>query len=98
MSIRSFKDRGSSDIANGINSKFSRQKLPPTLHEAAYRKLVFLDNAQGLQDLAAWKGLHLEKLKGDRSDQHSIRINDQFRVCFRWSGTDALDVEITDYH
>jgi len=51
-----------------------------------------------LVDLRNWQSLRLEKLKGDRKDQHSIRINDQYRICFRWAGTDALDVEVVDYH
>src|ERR1700722_15351781 len=98
MPVRSFKDRGTSDIAAGIRSKFARRKLPPMLLENAYRKLVFLDNAFALEDLANWRGLGLERLKGDRKDQHSIRINDQYRICFRWNGKEALDVEIVDYH
>jgi proteic killer suppression protein len=60
--------------------------------------LVFLANATSIADLANWKGLRLEKLKGDRKDQFSIRINDQYRICFRWTGSDAFDVEIVDYH
>jgi len=98
MAIRSFADQGTSDIAHQIGSKLARRTLAPTLHERAYRKLVFIDNAQTLQDLANWKGLSLEKLKGDRKGQYSVRINDQYRICFNWSGTDALEVEIVDYH
>jgi toxin HigB-1 len=98
MPVRSFKDQGTRDIADEISSKLARRKLPPSLHGAAYRKLVFLDNAYSLQDLANWKGPHLEKLRGDRKDQYGIRINDRYRICFSWSGTDALDVEIVDYH
>lgn len=98
MAIKSFRDRGTDDIAHEIRSKQARKQLPVTLHEAAYRKLVFLDNAHTLIDLAEWKSLHLEKLMGDREEQYSIRINDQYRICFRWSGTDADEVEIVDYH
>ena len=64
----------------------------------AYRKLRYLNNAQTLNDLRIPPANRLEKLKGDRSGQHSIRINDQWRICFRWRGNDAYDVEIADYH
>ena len=64
----------------------------------AQRRLELLDSAESLEDLRRIPGNHLEALKGDREGQHSIRINDQFRICFRWSGKDAVDVEIVDYH
>ena len=98
MAIRSFKDKATADIANERKTKISLKKLPLPLHHIALNKLLFLDNATSFQDLANWKSLRLEKLKGDRKDCYSIRINDQFRICFRWSGKDVLDVEITDYH
>ncbi|HAK94416.1 MAG TPA: plasmid maintenance system killer protein [Planctomycetes bacterium] len=98
MAIRTFKNKATCDIAREIRSKIARKRLPEFLHESAYRKLVFLDNAHSLGDLMEWRSLHLEKLKGDRKDQYSIRINDQYRICFRWSGTEAVDVEIVDYH
>ena len=91
-------DAGTGDIAHEIRSKAARATLPESLHDSAYRKLVFLDNSASLQDLANWKGLRLEKLKGSREDQHSIRINKQYRICFVWEGADAVDVEIVDYH
>lgn len=62
------------------------------------RKLLILDAAEGLEDLRVPPGNRLEKLRGDRVGQHSIRVNDQWRVCFRWDGSDAHDVEIVDYH
>lgn len=62
------------------------------------RKLVLLDAADTLLDLVSPPGNRLEKLRGDRAGQYSIRINDQWRVCFRWQGGDAHDVEIVDYH
>src|ERR1700682_654758 len=96
MAIRSFKDPGTNDIAQEVRSKLARRKLPDSLHGIAYRKLVFLDNASSLQDLANWKSLHLEKLKGDRKEQYSIRINDRYRICFRRNGGDALDADIVD--
>ena len=98
MAIRSFRDDGTHDIANDVSSKAARRRLPPTLHDIAYRKLVFLDNARSLVDLTNWQSLRLEKLRGDRRDQYSIRINNRYRICFRWAGTDALDVEVVDYH
>ena len=98
MAIRSYKDKGTGDIAAEVNSKPARSKLPVSLHETAYRKLLFLDNAYTLEDLVNWKSLQMEKLKGKRKGQYSIRINDQYRICFRWTGRDAVDVEIVDYH
>lgn len=62
------------------------------------RKLLLVDAAERLDDLRVPPGNRLEKLKGDRAGQHSIRVNDQWRVCFRWEGADAQDVEIVDYH
>ena len=73
-------------------------KLPRDIQRTARRKLIYLDDAEDLQDLLAPPGNHLEKLKGNRSGQYSIRINDQWRVCFTWQDGDAVDVEITDYH
>lgn len=74
------------------------KKLPKDIQRTARRKLIYLDDAEDLQDLLAPPGNRLEKLKGDRAGQHSIRINDQWRICFKWSGNKAEDVEIVDYH
>ncbi|HEY6969793.1 MAG TPA: type II toxin-antitoxin system RelE/ParE family toxin [Candidatus Angelobacter sp.] len=74
------------------------RKLPPNLRRRAIRKLALLDAATRLEDLASPPGNRLELLKGDRKGQHSIRINDQFRICFRWENGDANDVEVADYH
>jgi proteic killer suppression protein len=74
------------------------QKFPPNLRRVAQRKLLLLDAAEQLDDLLVPPGNRLEKLAGDRKGQHSIRINDQWRICFRWSKGDAYDVEIVDYH
>ena len=65
---------------------------------SARRKLLLLHQARSLNDLRVPYGNHLEALKDDRAGQHSIRINDQWRLCFRWQGEDAFDVEIVDYH
>jgi proteic killer suppression protein len=72
--------------------------LPTQIQRAARRKLLLLHQARSLQDLRVPCGNRLEALKDDRKGQHSIRVNDQWRVCFRWQGEDALDVEIVDYH
>jgi proteic killer suppression protein len=68
------------------------------IQESATRKLLMLDAAHSLEDLRALRGNRLEKLKGNRAGQFSIRINDQWRICFRWLDHDAHDVEIADYH
>ena len=92
--IRSFKDKESERIFNRERSV----KLPEDLQRAAFRKLRMLNRATNLTDLRVPPANRLEKLKGGRSDQYSIRINSQWRVCFKWSGNDASEVEITDYH
>ena len=76
----------------------SSRKLPNQIQRTVRRKLLLLDQARQLNDLRAPYGNHLETLKDDRKGQHSIRVNDQWRVCFRWAGADAFDVEIADYH
>lgn len=68
------------------------------IEKAARIKLAFLGNARDLTDLQRIPGLRLEKLSGDRASQYSIRVNDQYRICFRWEDDEAQDVEITDYH
>ncbi len=92
--IESFADAETEKIFNGVVSR----KLPPNIQKTARRKLVYLDDAEDLRDLLAPPGNRLEKLYGDRAGQHSIRINDQWRICFKWVGGNARDVEITDYH
>jgi len=74
------------------------RKFPKDIQRTARRKLIYLDDAEDLQDLLAPPGNRLEKLKGDRAGQHSIRINDQWRICFTWSDNKAKNVEIVDYH
>jgi proteic killer suppression protein len=73
-------------------------ELPPSIHKTALRKLTQINSIQTLGELRVPPGNHLEALKGDRKGQHSIRVNDQYRVCFRWDGRNARDVEIVDYH
>lgn len=92
--IRSFRDPN----AERIFHREAVRKIPPDLLRVALRKLVMLDAATSLADLRVPPANRLEKLTADRLGQHSIRINDQWRICFRWVGTDAHDVEIVDYH
>jgi proteic killer suppression protein len=92
--IRSFKDKETENIFHRRKS----YRLPPDIQRAALRKLRMLNRAQTLRDLIAPPSNRLEKLKGDRSGQTSIRINDQWRICFVWQDGDAYDVEIVDYH
>ena len=73
-------------------------KLPKEIQRTARRKLIYLDDAEDLQDSFAPPGNRLEKLKGTRSGQYSIRINDQWRICFEWVDNKARNVEIVDYH
>jgi proteic killer suppression protein len=91
--IRSFKDRRTEEFFGGQNvKKFSGIK------KVAERKLIMLDAATKLLDLASPPGNKLEKLARDRAGQHSIRINDQWRICFVWENDGPHDVEIVDYH
>lgn len=92
--IKSFRDSETERIWLGEWSK----RLPPDIQTVARRKLRMLNNARDLTDLRVPPANRLERLKGDRQGQHSVRINDQWRVCFRWSSGDAYDVEIADYH
>jgi len=92
--IRSFADKEAEKI---FGREFSR-KLPNDIQRIARRKLEILDAVESLNDLRVPPSNRLEKLKGDRSHQHSIRINDQWRICFEWRDTDAHEVEIVDYH
>lgn len=92
--IRNFRNQQSENIFRRHRVKrFSRD-----VQRAALRKLLILDAAESLDDLRVPPGNRLEKLKGDRNGQYSIRVNDQWRICFGWSAGDAYDVEITDYH
>lgn len=92
--IESFADAETEKVFKGVVSR----KLPFPIQKTARRKLVYLDDADDLRDLFAPPGNRLEALHGDREGQHSIRINDQYRICFKWSKGKARDVEITDYH
>jgi proteic killer suppression protein len=92
--IQTFRDQDTEKV-------FARQhsrKLPPNLLRVAYRKLAMIDSADSIQDLRLPPGNRLEKLSGNRKGQYSIRINDQWRICFVWKEQSAFEVEITDYH
>lgn len=92
--IRSFKDR----MAEAVFRGESPRGFPSDLVKIARRKLGYLDAAVDLRDLRQPPGNRLEALKGDRQGQHSIRINDQFRICFLWTPQGPTNVEVTDYH
>ena len=98
MAIKGFKNRATEEINYGLSSKLSRKLLPIDLHEKARIKLARVGAATSVADFKSLRGNRFEALKGDRKDQFSIRINDQYRVCFKWDGKNAFDVEIVDYH
>jgi proteic killer suppression protein len=95
--IAGFGDDTTRDIFDGANSKEAR-KIPMQLWPVAVRKLDMLNAAHALGDLAAPSGNRLEPLKGDLKGLHSIRVNDQYRIIFRWSDGNAHEVRVTDYH
>lgn len=92
--IESFASKETEKIFRGEVSR----KLPHTIQKTARRKLIYLDDAEDLDDLLAPPGNRLEKLQGNRAGQYSIRINDQWRICFSWINSQAHEVEIVDYH
>jgi toxin HigB-1 len=96
--IVSFADPATEDIFEGRRSKAARKACPELLWKVARRKLDMLNQAAILSDLRAPPGNRLEALKGDRAGQHSIRINEQYRICFTWTPEGPTAVEITDYH
>ena len=96
--IVSFRDDATEDLFNGVNSKRARNACPRSLWKVALRKLDQLDSVQSLDELKVPPGNHLEALRGNRRGQYSIRINEQYRICFSWGETGPKDVEVTDYH
>ncbi len=92
--IKSFADKEAEKI---FGREFSR-KLPNDIQRIARRKLEVLDAAESLNDLHVPPSNRLEKLKGERGGQYSVRVNNQWRICFEWRGDDAYEVEIVDYH
>ena len=96
--IRSFASDGVEDVFAGVDSRFARRVCPRTLWAVARRKLDRLNAAATLAGLRVPPGNRLEALKGDRKGHHSIRINDQFRLCFVWTDDGPTGVDIVDYH
>ena len=96
--IESFRDKGTEDVYDGRPSSVARKRCPESLWRIAQRKLDQLNRALDLNDLSVPPGNRLEMLKGDRKGQSSIRINQRYRVCFRWENGGAYEVEIADYH
>lgn len=96
--IQAFKTAGAEDIFNGKNTMAARRLCPKNLWKIVSRKLDQLDSVASLQDLKIPPGNHLEVLSGNRKGQHSIRINDRYRICFIWTEQGPDKVEIVDYH
>jgi proteic killer suppression protein len=96
--FKNFASQGTEDIAYGFDTKAARKCLPNELHRSARRKLNILGTAGKLEDLKRPPGNHLEALKGDLVGFHSIRINAQWRIVFRWKENGPADIKICDYH
>jgi toxin HigB-1 len=96
--IVSFGDKGTEDVFNGRNTRNARRSCPANLWKVAKRKLDQLDSVVALGELRRPPGNRLEALSGDRQGQYSIRINDQYRVCFQWIDAGPAELEIVDYH
>ncbi len=96
--IHDFADRGTEDIFDGIDSRIARKSCPRELWPIARRKLDQINRVRDVVELKVPPGNRLERLRGDRKGQFSVRINQQYRVCFRWKDGHAYEVEIADYH
>jgi len=96
--INLFKNKASEDVFNGKATKAALRLCPKNIWKIAFRKLDQLDSVLSLEELRVPPGNRLEPLSRDRKGQHSIRINDQYRICFIWTETGPMNVEITDYH
>ncbi len=96
--ILTFADQGTEDLFNGMNSASARRVCPRAIWKVAFRKLDQLDSATEIIDLRVPAGNRLEALFGDREGQHSIRINDQYRICFHWTQAGPEEFQIVDYH
>jgi toxin HigB-1 len=92
--VQNFKDKETQKIFERLRSR----KLPSDIQQVALRKLRMINRAETLQDLRVPPANRLERLVGDQEGQYSIRVNDQWRICFEWQDGEALDVEIVDYH
>lgn len=96
--IVSFKDEGTRDIWHGTDTRAARKTCPNTLWGASVEKLNVLNRSRSLDELRNPPGNRLERLKGDRAGRHSIRVNNRYRICFRWAENGPAEVEIVDYH
>ena len=96
--IRSFADKGTEDVFDGRDTRAASGTCPAAIWPVAQRKLDQVNRVSDLRHLAVPPGNRLERLRGQRMGQHSIRINQQYRICFRWEEGHAFEVEITDYH
>ena len=96
--IRSFRGQGTENIFDGVDTFIARRTCPRILWQVVWRKLDQVNRVRDISELAVPRGNRLERLRRDRSGQHSIRINDQYPICLRWEAGDAYEVEITDYH
>jgi toxin HigB-1 len=96
--IRSFANAATEDLFNGVDSRRARAACPSALWPVVRRKLTQLNRVRDLRELSVPPGNRLEALRGDRAGQHSIRVNQQYRVCFQWEDGNADAVEVTDYH
>lgn len=96
--IVTFRDQGTEDIFNGVSSKAARKCCPSLLWPVARRKMDQINSVSDVEHLKIPPGNRLKKLSGNRQGQWSIRINEQYRICFGWRDGDAYEVEVTDYH
>lgn len=96
--IQSFKNEAAEDLFNGTATKAALKICPRNIWNIVARKLDQLDSVVSLNELRVPPGNRLEELKRERKGQHSVRINDQYRICFKWTEAGPMDVEITDYH
>lgn len=96
--IQTFKNQATEDLFNGKTTKAALRLIPRNLWDIASRKIDQLDSVVSLNELRVPPGNHFEALRGDRKGQHSIRINEQYRICFKWTESGPINVEITEYH
>jgi toxin HigB-1 len=96
--IQSFKNKGTEDIFDGLASRVARKSCPQSIWPVARRKMDQINRVRDIPELKVPPGNRLERLKGDRENHYSIRINQQYRICFTWEKGHAYDIEITDYH
>jgi len=96
--IRTFNSAGTEDIFDGMASREARRCCPQSIWQVARRKLDQINRVREINELNVPPGNRLERLQGDRQNQYSIRINQQYRICFKWEEGHAYEIEITDYH